>query len=257
MMGILSLSYFDLPYHLKACLLYLSIFPEDYEIYKERLVWLWVAEGFVPAESTCTLYESGEKSFTELINRNLIFPMKISDWTGEVYSCRLHDTILDFIVCKSSEDNFVTVHGILRLTPPVEIKVRRLSLQGETDGDLILRSNQNYGSVRSIISLGFPCSLLGFRFLRVLDLTNSFLENHHLANIGELLQLRYLGLKFTRITELPEQIGVLQYLETLDIRECFIKQLPTAIVRLKRLVKLLGPVRLDCFPSGIKNMQAL
>jgi len=108
MMGILSLSYFDLPYHLKACLLYLSIFPEDYEIDQKRLVQIWVAEGFVPAESTCTLYESGEKSFTELRNRNLILPKEISDWTGEVNSCRLHDTILDFIVCKSIEDNFDT-----------------------------------------------------------------------------------------------------------------------------------------------------
>jgi disease resistance protein RPM1 len=66
--GILSLSYFDLPYHLKAFLLYLSIFPEDYYIEKTRLVWLWVAEGFIPAKSTCSLYESGEKSFSELIN---------------------------------------------------------------------------------------------------------------------------------------------------------------------------------------------
>jgi disease resistance protein RPM1 len=163
-------------------------------------------------------------------------------------------------VCKSIEDNFVTVHGIPRLTPPPEIKVRRLSLQGKTDGDVTVHLNQNYANVRSIVSFGFPCSLLGLRFLCVLDFTDCqrLLENHHLANIGELLQLRYLNLRQTSITELPEQIGALQYLETLDISFCSIIQLPTAIVRLKRLVNLLmGPEKVNCFPSGIKNMQAL
>ena len=42
MKRILLLSYFDLPPHLKSCLLYLSVFPEDYYIDCRELILLWV-----------------------------------------------------------------------------------------------------------------------------------------------------------------------------------------------------------------------
>ncbi|XBH81863.1 hypothetical protein VPH35_107349 [Triticum aestivum] len=261
MMKILSLSYFDLPPYLKTCLLYLSMYLEDSIIEKEDLIRRWIGEGFIHREGRYTAYEVGERCFNELLNRGLIQPGG-TDIYGEVKSCRVHDTILDFIISKSIEENFVTILGVPTMTIVNQSKVvRRLCLQGVEEGnsavliaDLVFSHVRSLTMVRGLLSIP---SLEEFRHLRVLNLKDcSELEDQHLENIVRLFQLRYLNLKRTGISKLPEQIGRLGCLEVLDLTGTYVKELPASIVNLRKLMHLLVNDFVK-FPDGIAKMQAI
>ena len=254
---ILSLSYNHLPHHLKTCLLYLSMFPEDYVIKRDYLVRRWIAEGFVSAHGRRNLEDEGEFYFNELINRSLIQPVDFQ-YDGRVYACQVHDMILDLITCKAVEENFVTVVTNRKQMLPSHGKVHRLSLECHDLENLrvnpIVTTN-----VRSLNIFRYSEEMLplsGFRSLRVLDLDgNENLENCYLEDIGKLFQLRYLRIKSSNIT-LPERIGELQCLVILDLLNCLnLGELPTSIVELWHLKWLIVPPM--NLPDGLGNMQVL
>uniref|UniRef100_A0A453Q7A8 Uncharacterized protein n=1 Tax=Aegilops tauschii subsp. strangulata TaxID=200361 RepID=A0A453Q7A8_AEGTS len=261
MMKILSLSYFDLPPHLKSCLLYMSIFLEDSIIERRCLIGRWLGEGFIHKEDRYTAYDVGKRCSNDLLNRGLIQPAETNDY-GEVKSCRVHDTILDFIISKSMEENFVTLLGPPNLKIETQSKVvRRLCVQGvNKSNSTILTAELVLSHVRALNvfrSFGLIPSLEEFRHLCVLDLKDFYrLREDHLENIVRLFQLRYLNLQGTRISKLPEQIGRLGCLEVLDLRGTYLKELPASTVNLRKLMHLL--VNHDVkFPDGIAKMQAL
>jgi hypothetical protein len=247
---ILALSYFDLPHHLRSCLLYLALFPEDMSIGRQRLVHRWISEGFIHGESGQDLMELGEEYFHELVNRSLIQP-EIIGYDGKVEACKVHDTILDFLIEKSSQENFCTVRE--KQCKPDGI-VRRLSLMGTDDEEIVeqldlsqARSISAFGDIEQLPSLGKSKSL------RVLDLQGCRrLGNHHIKGIERLYQLRYLDISGTVITELPREIGELLYLETL-FTSGGLCELPESITRLRRLARLF--VDPDCkLPDGWGNL---
>ncbi|KAG0530703.1 hypothetical protein BDA96_05G209600 [Sorghum bicolor] len=258
MRKILAFSYFDLPYHLRTCLLYLSVFPEDYKISKNRLIWMWIAEGFIQSgRHWGTLFACGESYFNELINRSMIQPIHDTD-TGLIKQCRVHDMILDLICSLSSEENFVTILTDVDGTSPSNM-TRRLSFQnGKEDHAATLNQLQQ---VRSAVV--FPSgihlvpAIWSFRVLRVLDLHNCTLsQDYSLAYIGNLFYLRYLGLSRTGIAQLPEKIGNLKNLQTLNVMENQISCLPSSVVQLRNLM-CLSVDKWTRMPNGLRNLTCL
>ena len=124
---VLTLSYDDLPYHLKACFLYLSIFPENYVIKRGPLMRRWIAEGFVNQRHGLSMEQIAENYFDEFVARNMVQPVRI-DWNSKVRSCRVHGMMLEVIISRSLEENFASFFGDNASLVLSHDKIRRLSI---------------------------------------------------------------------------------------------------------------------------------
>ncbi|CAD6226311.1 unnamed protein product [Miscanthus lutarioriparius] len=106
--AILMKSYDGLPYHLKSCFLYMSIFPGHYSISRRRLVHRWKAEGYSSEVRGKSKGEIADGYFLELIERSLVLPYKESIGSRKgISSCKLHDLMREISISKAMEENLV------------------------------------------------------------------------------------------------------------------------------------------------------
>ncbi|VAI71653.1 unnamed protein product [Triticum turgidum subsp. durum] len=242
---ILDYCYNDLPADLKTCSLYLSIFPKGSKISKKRLTRRWISECFVSEKEGLSAEEVAETYFNQLVRRKIIRPVDHSS-NGKVKSFKVNDMILEYIVSKSSEENFITVVGGHWLMPTPSNKVRRLSMQSSGSKHGNSTKGMNLSQVRSLTAFGSQNRRLPFHsfnngIIQVLDLEGwKGLTDKHLNDICKMLVLKYLSLRRTEVSEIPSKIEKLQYLETLDIRETNVGVLPKAFGQLKQLRSMLG-----------------
>ncbi|KAI8537657.1 hypothetical protein RHMOL_Rhmol09G0041100 [Rhododendron molle] len=235
---ILLLSYHDLPYHLKCCFLYLSIFPEDYLIKRMKIIRLWVVERFVEEKRGLTMEEAAEEYLNELVSRSMIQVAHI-DYFNRVTTCRVHDVMREIIQLKSRNESFVLILNDKRMS--LDEKIRRMAIHDSCEE---LPLDMRFASLRSLLVFG-PSMLLGmaffkgFRLLGLLELDGTQLFEFP-PELSKMIHLRYLSLRRTMIRELPESIGKLKNLEILDIKHTRISTLPHGILKLKHLFQLRG-----------------
>ncbi|XP_021802932.1 disease resistance protein RPM1-like [Prunus avium] len=238
--NILFLSFDDLPYPLKLCFLYCSLFPEDYSIRRKRLIRLWIAEGFVQDEKGSTPEEVAESYLMQLIFRSMLQVVQ-RNVSGRPKACKMHDLMRELALSKSEKEKFGAVYDGKEVMD--EVQVRRLSIQ-TTGGEIKLGTGM--AQLRSFlvfvtdVSSSSSSNTLpsGCKLLRVLDLEYVPIDILP-KELAYLFNLRYLNLRGTPIKKLPESIGKLRNLQTLDIRDSKIEVLPSGISKLQNLRHLI------------------
>ncbi|ONI02459.1 hypothetical protein PRUPE_6G199700 [Prunus persica] len=260
-MRILLFSFNDLPYRLKQCFLSCSLFPEDHVIVNNRLITLWIAEGFVEHVEGLTPEEVANSYLMELIFRNMLQQR----FLGSLPACKMHDLLREIALSIAKEEKFCVVHDGGEIVE--ETGALRLSIQ-TTNGEIrsctgISRFRSFLVFATSVSSFSFPNKLpFDLKLLKVLDLEDVPIDNLP-DNLTSLFNLKYLNLSGTPITELPESIGQLRNLQTLNINLTKIEALPRGISKLLNLRHLLvsrsiyGKAIGVRIPSSISKMKKL
>lgn len=261
--GLLSpllLSYNDLPSNsmVKRCFSYCAIFPKDYNIRKEELITLWMAQSYLNAEEDEEMEITGEEYFNILATRSF-FQEFVKDDDDNIMSCKMHDIVHDFAQLVSREECLW-----------LEINSRKESVMN-CFGEKVRHLGLNFEGGAS-----FPMSIPGLNRLRSLLIYDTSPYNPSLNNsilpelFSKLACLRALVIRqwFSPlddknfIREIPENVGKLIHLKYLNLSELCIERLPETLCELYKLQKLAVRWRpnLRELPVGIgklMNMRSL
>ncbi|KAL5994891.1 hypothetical protein ACLOJK_024948 [Asimina triloba] len=220
---VLKLSYYHLPPQLKQCFAYCSAFPKDYQIYKEELVLLWMAEGIIQPQQGSTRGEDiGRECFNNLLWRSFFQDVERNDH-GNVESCKMH-VIMHHLSQSVSGDacpNPVSENSIPN-------GCRHLSFANDSwkAVSAVQNASGKLMKLRTLRSLGYTViwphhdfSMTLPLFLRVLDLGFLELRKDMLNSISRLKQLRFLHLSF--LDSIPASFTKLHNLQTLRLTCCW------------------------------------
>ncbi|XP_011072189.1 putative late blight resistance protein homolog R1B-16 [Sesamum indicum] len=210
----IALSYDDLPRHLKACFLYLGMFPKDFEIPAWKLICMWIAEGFIQEKFGINLEETTYNYLEDLINRNLVRVEKRRP-DSRVKTCRIHVMLRDFCIKEAGNEreNFLqemerSIYGFEPSISELQ-KFRRLCIHSSI---LNFISFKPYGP-RALPTENASAIPAAFKLLRVLEV-NPIKFTRIPADMYQLVQLRYLSLSIN-LAILPEAFSKLWNIQTL------------------------------------------
>jgi len=90
----LLLSYYDLPSVARRCFLYCAMFPKDYEMGKDQLVKMWMAQGYLKETPSRDMELVGEEYFQVLVARSFFQDFQMDEHEGMAF--KIHDIVHDF-----------------------------------------------------------------------------------------------------------------------------------------------------------------
>ncbi|XP_010418252.1 PREDICTED: probable disease resistance protein At1g63360 [Camelina sativa] len=209
--------------HVKSCLLYCALYPEDAEILKDELIEHLICENIIDGSEGVEKAEyKGYDIIGSLVCASLLMEWENDHGRGVV---RMHDVVREMALWIASElgtqkEAFIVRAGVgLREIPKVKNWniVRRMSLMENKIVHLVgspecmelttfLMGRGEYGSFSSILE---DISSEFFNYmpkLVVLDLSGNNSLSELPEGISNLVSLRYLNLRLTRLRCLPKKV---------------------------------------------------
>ncbi|ESW22913.1 hypothetical protein PHAVU_004G005600 [Phaseolus vulgaris] len=216
----LFLSYRHLPSHLKRCFAYCALFPKDYRFEKEELILLWMAQNFLLSPQQIRHPEEvGEEYFNDLLSRCFL------NQSSFVGCFVMHDLLNDLA-------KYVCADFCFRLKFD----------KGECIQKTTRHFSFKFGDVKSFD--GFESLTDAKRLRSFLPISNSLMDEWHFKiSIHDLFS----KIKFIRVLsfcgcldlrEVPDSVGDLKHLQSLDLSWTRIQKLPNSICLLYNLLIL-------------------
>ncbi|OQU83814.1 hypothetical protein SORBI_3005G182100, partial [Sorghum bicolor] len=243
----LSPSFDDLPNELKLLSLYMSTLPRGYIIDRHRLIRKWGAEGLIAPDMWTAPDEMAEEHFSKLLDRGIIRPMD-RGYASEVVDCYQVDHFMHlFLASVSAHKNLAMMSQTINFKALAAAegdneawKLQRLSLHHPDPELPLMLERMDFSHTRSLKVSGVANRIPFNKFVHlvVLDLEGwEKLDNDDLVEIcsSKFFLLKYLSVRNTRVSKLPQQIAKLECLETLDISHTQISELPFEVLELPEL----------------------
>ncbi|XP_057781465.1 putative disease resistance protein RGA3 [Salvia miltiorrhiza] len=262
---------------LKKCFAYCAMFPKGYQIIKQELIEMWMAEGFLQADGRDDMESVGEK-FINLLLHNSLLQVSKRDIYGNVKKCGMHDLVHDLACSVSSSSNSTggssRVRYIIlgdnycgdesnRIPKEMAKSLRTLLIASKADisvnfSDLVTSkgdiSDINFSDL--VTSKG-DISDINFSDLESLHVLHLHSEVKKLpSSIRKLIHLRDFDISKTSIEVLPDWIGEFLHLQTLRVELRWLRKLPSTIKYLINLRHLYINEYTE-LPMGIGRLTSL
>ncbi|XP_047158841.1 putative disease resistance RPP13-like protein 1 [Vigna umbellata] len=260
----LALSYVHLPSHLKTCFAYCALFRKDYEFKKEELTQLWMTENF--QQHSKTPDETCQQYFNDLLSRSFFQP---SGNGKELFV--MHDLLNDlaryiagdiFFRCKDSQTNNiqkVTRHFLFELPNFGRFHEFGTLCKTESLRTFLPTPDRKLDYFHWFCSMSIHELFSEFMFLRILSLSHCSNLLELPDSVGNLKLLRSLDLSHTAIRKLPEKICSLSHLQILELNYCtYLEELPINLHLLTNLCSLeFRFTKVRKVPPGLEKLKNL
>lgn len=249
---LLYLSYIHLRPNRKRCFLYCSIFPRDYTYSKEKLLRLWMSQGFIIPE--IEKHENDKKdncedAFNELLDRSFFDYLPSSEVKEQKYV--MHE-LSSHLARSASGNKFFRAHDHELHCIPKD--VHHLSIiPKQCDSEIYLSSFTEFRDLSTFLIVYNSQTESTYSQLHVMDGKALY------EFFCKVRCLKTLDLSHTDIKELPESIGYISSLCFLGLNNTNIRRLPNSVCNLFKLqtLELQNSTYLVELPNDTKNLTSL